>query len=270
MLGFPLVGVLFAVNDLSIAAIGKGTWFLFAILFLFISIYTFNAYSGRNPDSENPRLVSVRQGEERKFLAITALFLVLSSLALWVLDIALMVLGLISFLLWAFYSYPEIGLKNRPIAGTLVHFVSQNIHFQMGYLVLAAVSTRSLLVGVFFALLFSGGHIQHELIDYEADKKATIRTNAVEFGREKALAIELAIFLAAAIYWLFLFGQGILTPYEFYPFAAASALQLITLLVLWRRIADDQRYSLLNRSLYRLYFLLAGLAFMLMIIACYV
>ncbi len=270
MLGFPLVGVLFAINEISGTNIGSAIWFAIAIFLLSISIYTFNAYCGRNWDSDNPRLAVNKGDSERFYLLIPIFSLIMSILALWLLDITLAVLALVNFILWALYSYPRIGFKNKPIAGTIVHFLSQILLFQMGYLVLSAVSARSILASIFFALLFSGGHLQHEVIDYKVDKEAGIRTNAVVFGPRTAEKIEFSIFLFAAIYWSLLYYVEVIYRYEYLPFVLASCLQLTTMLIFGVKIAEEQRFSLLNRALYRFYFLVAGIFFMILILVRYV
>ena len=41
----------------------------------------------------------------------------------------------------------------------------------MGYVILEPLSLNSFFISIYFALLFSAGHLHHEVIDYEADKK---------------------------------------------------------------------------------------------------
>ena len=143
-----------------------------------------------------------------------------------------------------------------------MHVLTQVLNMQMAFILLAEVTKYSLLVSVYFALLFAGGHLHHELMDYEADKEVGARTAAVSMGQKKALRLYAAVFLVSAVYWLTLGLAGVIQPWELAPFLGAHLLQLVAMLYL--RLTSEIRFDalVLNRRLYRLgYFLgVAGYA----------
>lgn len=259
MIGFPFIGTVFAfcdrtaVDGVRILVFGLGTYCLF------LSIYAFNSFCGYAGDVNNVRFAGLHRSEPGTHLLFAAILLPLSVIVYRIgFGWEMAVMGGGSFLLWMGYSLPGIGLKNFPLTGTCIHLAGQILHFQMGYAVLMPVSTHSVLVSVYFALLFAAGHLHHELIDYEADRKAGIRTGAAVFGPRGAIAGVFAAFTAAAIYWTALWRFGHIRLGEFLPFGLACMLQLSTMGYLAARSMGALNWLTMHQKLYRLYYLSAG------------
>ena len=143
----------------------------------------------------------------------------------------------------------------------MLHFVAQVLHFQMGTLLFAPMTAGSVFVSIYFALLFSAGHLHHEMIDQEGDREAGLRTGAVFFGRSRALGMSCGLFLLAHVCWLFLFLNHWIAWRELVPFMTAFFLQVVTLFVLLRKQPTVSGVVLRHRTFYRVYYLLAGVAY---------
>jgi 4-hydroxybenzoate polyprenyltransferase len=257
--GFASSGILFALRELTRPSITQSFLLFAATWMVYAAVYSFNSYCGFEDDIRNARLSYVKESGRNAFAGSALLFL-LASLALYsLLDRRLVVLGAVNFLLWSFYSLPRIGLKHFPLTGTAVHVLTQLLNFQMAFLLLAEVTTYSLLVSAYFALLFAGGHLHHELLDYEADKEAGATTGAIFFGQKKAMRLYAGVFILGGLYWLALGLAHVIRPWELVAFLTPPVLQLGTMVYL--RLTREVRFDalVLNRRLYRLYYFL-GLA----------
>ncbi len=259
MVGFFLVGSFFSISAISFLSIQK--LFVYSIaVFLFITgIYMFNAFSGYSSDVTNERLSFFYRKKPKEFLGFFSVFSVLSLWIFYVIDPILMRFAVIVLLLWVLYSLPKVGLKAFPVTGTVVHFISQVIHFQMGYVLFRPVDVTALFISIYFALLFSGGHFHHESIDYDADKRHGIQTSAVCFGDHMARNISFCIFCLSIIYWALLYYIKILTFWEFLPFGIAFFAHGVSFVIYARKTQYSQYIKIHYRALYRVYYLTAGL-----------
>ncbi len=262
VLGFPLLGVLFSFPDLT----GLFSWRVFvftaASFFVVFFIWAFNGLCGLREDVKNLRFKYLSDGLHKDYLLLLlislfcslGLFLSLGSMFVW----PLIFIFLLSFI----YSYPAKGLKYRPWGGVVIHFVFEMVCFQMGWMLFKPISVYSVCISIFFAFLFSIGHMHHELIDYESDKNVGIRSSAVYFGKKKwAMIYHFSVFLCF-LYWTILFGLKMIVWWEYLFFAAALFLQMMTFLFLRSKSLKDDSFFLVNRALYRVYYFLAGVCFL--------
>lgn len=95
------------------------------------------------------------------------------------------------------YSAPGVAAKSVPGAGALVHLAGGLAHFLMGRSARGPVDAPSLLLGLFFALVFTAGHGVQEVQDHQADLQAGVRTGAVALGARRAFRLACALFGAA-------------------------------------------------------------------------
>jgi len=257
MVGFFVIGSFFAKPSLQ--AIDCLRFLLYSLgSFLFVtSVYAFNAYGGYQKDQSNQRLNKLQNLSAQKFLSITLVTALSFLFCFYILSLLIALLSILSYLFWIAYSYPQKGLKNYPITGTLVHFVTQVIHFQMGYLVFQPLDTISYSVSIYFALLFSAAHFHHEVIDYQSDKQKKTTTSAVFFGQQFVEWISLGIFSIAILYWYVLFSRGIVSTPVFCFFAIAYFLQLVSKLCL--PFKKSEFNHLQYRKMYRFYYFFAGI-----------
>ena len=259
LLGFPMIGLFFAFKSADQLLSLPVFLFAAAIFALFTAIYAFNGLSGIESDLHNSRLSDLK-GKRTSFIVTLAVSLVISLLLFFLIKPVLALFSAVSFLLWCIYSFPEKGFKYRPVLGTLIHFVGQIIHFLMGYTVLAGIDGGSAAVSVYFALLFSAGHINHELIDHDADEKAGTRTGAVCFGVRSWEKVSFALFLLAAVYISALSAiEKELFPVCL-PFIIAGIIHIIFKICTFKK-APVQTKFLAERSFYRILYFTAGMAF---------
>lgn len=259
LLGFPLIGLFFAFESLPQLLSIPVILFVVAIFLLFTAIYAFNGLAGIGEDSENTRLSDLKN-RKSTFIATLAVSLYLSLIFFFMIKFALAVFAVVSFLLWCLYSFPKKGFKYRPVLGTLIHFFGQIIHFLMGYAVIKPIDSAGLAASVYFALLFSAGHINHELIDREADEKTGIMTGAVYFGAKKWEIVSFCLFFAAALY-IFAASMAISGMIVYtYPFIAAGLIHTVYKIISFRKPASQPKF-LTERSFYRILYFIAGILF---------
>ncbi len=268
MSGFSVIGLFFSANSFSELFSFRSIFFALTIFIFFISIYSSNSFFGYVYDLSNPRLVGPKYVKKKSYLLSFILTFFISLTFFYFLRPEFLFLALISFVLWFYYSFPVHGAKATPIAGTCVHFITQIIHFHIGYLLFSNYSWTSFGVSIYFGLLFSAGHLHHEVIDYEADKSKEIKTNAVFFGRRATFVASSFLFLASILLWIYLFSFAMIGITTFVPFLFAFLLQLLLIFPLLR-IKNFNDASCSNnasdamiikyRNRYRLLYLLAGL-----------
>ncbi|MEQ8189900.1 MAG: UbiA family prenyltransferase [Candidatus Eremiobacterota bacterium] len=260
MSGFPLIGTIFSFTEVSIESLLKICFFSFSTFLMFLSIYTLNSWCGYYYDIDNTRLSYMKNIRPGNLLILCIIFMFLSSALYLIISFKLFIMGIICIFLWLSYSFPKIGLKHVPLAGTILHFLAQIIHFQMGYSLFQNISIQSILISMYFSLLFSAGHLHHEIIDFEADKKACIKTGAVFFGKDKILKISSSLFFISAMYLFALYEWKVLQYVELIIFITAYIMQVITQIYLKINMYSEYKMYLKYRTLYRVYYLLAGLS----------
>ena len=259
LLGFPMIGLFFAFKSPDQLLSLPVFLFAAAIFFLFTAIYAFNGWAGTEDDKHNSRLAGLA-GKRRYFIVTLAVSFLLSLVLFFLIRPLLALFSCISFLLWAIYSFPKKGFKYRPVLGTMIHFIGQIIHFLMGYTVLAPLDKGSAAASVYFALLFSAGHINHELIDHDADEKSGIKTGAVRFGVSAWEKVSFALFLTAALYIsaLSMIEKELLSTC--FPFIIAGIIHIIFKICTFKK-ASAQAKFLEERLFYRILYFAAGIVF---------
>lgn len=261
MLGFPFMGVVFAFEELSALFSQNVLLFIAGIFFLCTAIYSFNAWAGKDEDTRNDRL-SILKDRKSLFMKATVVSVFLFSTVFFLADPVFLLLSLISFSLWTVYSWPKTGFKYRPVLGTLIHFLGQMIHFQIGYAVLKTTDVNSFLISAYFSLLFCAGHLNHELIDYEPDQKTGIRTGAVHFGKKAWEKVSFTVFLFSTLYLIFLTVIKTVDILTCWPFIIAGIIHSGYRFMLCRNDLSTERF-VKERSFYRFLYFAAGVLFIL-------
>ncbi len=261
LLGFPMIGLFFASQSASQLVSLPVILFAAAIFSLFTAIYAFNGLAGIEDDFHNSRLSDLK-GKRTSFIVTLVVSLSISLVLFFLIKPALSLFSLVSFTLWCIYSFPKKGFKYRPVLGTLIHFAGQIIHFMMGCAVLRPLDAESWAASVYFALLFSAGHINHELIDHDADEKAGIRTGAVCFGVGTWEKVSFFLFSLAAFYIAALaFAKpGLLAICL--PFACAGTVHIVFKICTLKKPSGQSKF-LKERSFYRIVYFVAGILFIL-------
>jgi len=261
MIGFPLIGMMIALTQWR----GLG-WlvlkFFVATYPLVMYVYCLNFYGGLEHDrgnkrlSGNPAVTGAVSPRELLLLAIGGA-LVAGVLYLWWFPNCLPVWALI-IVAWTLYSHPIFYYKARPIAGSVIHFCGGVLQFVLGYAAVRPLSATALLIGVYFALVFTAGHMNHEVKDHDADRAAGLHTNAVIYGPRRMFNIAFILFTFAFGYLAAISTGGVISWALAWPYLAIYPPHLLLhlLSVTGRRTGYNSVYQVIYRSL----FLLAGVA----------
>jgi 4-hydroxybenzoate polyprenyltransferase len=260
MTGFFMIGAVFAITKLNTETIINLLVIGAACFFLIISIYAFNSFFGKKLDEKNERLADLKHLSHLGFLVTSIIALGISLILGFYLNPVIPIALLIVAVLWILYSLPVFGLKHIPFAGTALHFIAQIIHFNMVYFIFAPIGIYSLMLSLFFSFCFSGGHINHEVIDYEADKSSGIRTGAVLIGQNSAIWLSFILFTSGIILLLILYLTRYLESYVLAVIVAGYLVQLISFIIMRPLMAKKRNIIFRYRNIYRIVFFLEGLS----------
>ena len=177
-------------------------------------IFIFNDWAGYAGDLSDPQRsphVFSHQGiSRREVLSAAIILLILATIVFAAVDMQTLLVGAAIAALGLLYSASPVFGKNTPIAASVNHLVGGTLHFLLGYTLAHALDTNGLGIGLFFGLVFSAGHLNQEVRDYDGDLLNGIRTNAVVFGRRRAFVASLFVFTAAYAMLIVLAALGIL------------------------------------------------------------
>lgn len=199
--GSPLLGAAFSIGALTVDTAVSLAIFTLASMLLVAHVFSFNDWAGIALDANDPNksaAVFVTRGIGRRDVAVLSLALLAASLVLFaLLRRQTLLVGVAIAALGAFYSHPASNAKGIPVVSSLPHLVGGTLHFLLGYSLFAHIDGRGILIGLFFALTFTAGHLNQEVRDYEGDRLNGIRTNAVAFGSTPAFVAGLVLFTLA-------------------------------------------------------------------------
>ncbi|MDP8221902.1 MAG: UbiA prenyltransferase family protein [Candidatus Lernaella stagnicola] len=261
MIGFPLIGTFIALQAWS----GIGLLivkFFIATYPLVMYVYCLNSFGGLEHDrinarlNMNPAVTGEVSPRELVMLSLGGAFLSGLLYYFWFPNCLLPWLLIVAN--WTFYSHPRIYAKSRPIFGTLVHFVGGVLQFLLGYAAARPIDAEGVLIGAYFSLVFSAGHLNHEVKDYEPDQVAGLQTNAVVYGPRRMFSIAFAVFTLAFFYLLILAWHDVI-PWRY---AGPYLLIYVPHLALHVRATRGEwkGYDRTYQVVYRTLFVLAGLA----------
>ncbi len=258
--GAPMLGVCFALGDLTPHAMLKVALFAVASLCLVAHVFVLNDWAGINGDLRDPdrsartfRTKGITRGE----VGAAAAVLLAASLALFAwLGTPTLLLALAIAGSSALYSAPAVHLKGMPVLGTALHLVGGTLHFLLGYALFAPLDARGVAIGCFFGLVFAAGHLMHEARDFAGDRLNGIRTNAVAFGKARCFAMGVALFAAAHVLLALLASTGVV-PRMLLAAAALGVVQLGASIAAWRA-GLDRRSLVALQGRYRLVYAVIG------------
>lgn len=225
MSGFFVIGSFFT---------GKNPWqtpgrFLLmsaGIIAYIAAVYMLNSFADYDADEVNPRLKPVRTIARNTYLKLTVITVCLFLAVFAFLDFLLILISLTAFFGWVLYYVYQF--KGVPYAGTVIHFFAGILHFHMGYAAFSEPGPDSIAVSLYFALILCAGHINHELIDFEADSRAGVMTTAVKIGEKSALRNLMIVFAASLFAGIFISAARGGSDTMFFLFPAASTLSLVS------------------------------------------
>lgn len=208
------MGVAFSIGAITPEKLGLLALFMAANILLVAHVFVFNDWAAAAQNGQQPNKAAALVYSEH----ISSRLLFFFSIALLAASLLLFALiGPHSLILAAaiaavgiFYSHPWLNAKGTPIGASLPHLAGGLLHFLLGYTLFVPFDQRGVLIGLFFALTFTAGHLNHEVADFEHDRQGGIRTNAVTFGKGPVFVASLVVFTLAYGYLLFLALTGIL------------------------------------------------------------
>ena len=264
--GAPLMGVAFSLKALTSQAIGELVVFLVASFLLVAHIFSFNDWAGASMDRNDPnraqKVFSTKGVTPRDVLLLSAVLLALSLLLFAHFSRQTLLLAIAIAALGVFYSHPRLNGKGTPIISSCPHLVGGVLHFLLGYSLFSPIDRSGILIGLFFALTFTAGHLNQEVRDYDGDRLNGVHTNAVAFGKTPAFLAGLVVFTLAYTDLFFLAGMGVV------PAALAiMPLVLYPIHVVWsvRTLRAGLSFTNVSRfqGRYRMLFGVIGLAIVL-------
>lgn len=199
--GTPLLGAVFAMSQLTNQSVMALMLLAAGNAFLVAHVFLLNDWAGVHQDLRDPARsagVFLNRGVRRHEVAgLLLLLLMLSLMAFGQLGPATLGLGLMIAVASALYSVPHVYMKGVPLVSSALHLVSGVLHFLLGYSVFRSPDIHGLQIGLFFAVIFSAGHLTQEVRDREADLGNGIHTNAVKFGKKRVFIVSFALFTFA-------------------------------------------------------------------------
>lgn len=199
--GTPLLGAVFAMSQLTNQSVMALVLLAAGNAFLVAHVFLLNDWAGVHQDLRDPARsagVFLNRGVRRHEVAgLLLLLLLLGLMAFSRLGPATLGLGLMIAVASALYSVPHVYMKGVPLVSSALHLVSGVLHFLLGYSVFRSPDIHGLQIALFFAVIFSAGHLTQEVRDREADLGNGIHTNAVKFGKKRVFIVSFALFTFA-------------------------------------------------------------------------
>jgi 4-hydroxybenzoate polyprenyltransferase len=199
--GTPLLGAVFAMSQLTNQSVMALMLLAAGNAFLVAHVFLLNDWAGVHQDLRDPARsagVFLNRGVRRHEVAgLLLLLLLLGLMAFSRLGPATLGLGLMIAVASALYSVPHVYMKGVPLVSSALHLVSGVLHFLLGYSVFRSPDIHGLQIALFFAVIFSAGHLTQEVRDREADLGNGIHTNAVKFGKKRVFIVSFALFTFA-------------------------------------------------------------------------
>lgn len=199
--GAPMLGAVFAMEQLSVDGAKLLLLLTIGNVFLVAHVFLLNDWAGIYEDIRDPARsgkVFLNRGIQRHEVGFLLTgMLLLSLMTLGQLGPVTLSLGIGIAVASVLYSFPGVYLKGVPVANSLLHLFSGMLHFLLGYSVFSGLDAYGVEVALFFAVIFSAGHLTQEVRDFEADRRNGIQTNAVRFGKRHCFVVAFLLFTIA-------------------------------------------------------------------------
>ena len=199
LLGSPFLGVFISLESGTDFMPGRFLLFCPAAFLLIAHVYTFNDWAAYNNETE--RRAGTLSTSRSGLLVFSAGMAFLSILLFLIISLIACSIAASIIFLSILYSHPRLRLKGLPIIPTLIHLPGGVLLFLLGWaLFSSAYIIRGGAIGLYFALVFAGGHLNHETIHSSEDRAAGLNTSAVRFGKEKTFFAGFVIFSLSFLY----------------------------------------------------------------------
>lgn len=262
-----IVGIAFSMPALTDDSLLRFLPFAFASFLLMAHIFVFNDWSDRIADSlagQPPAMADEPPLDANHNLWLALGLAVAGVSLLGLLSVRLLLLSSLILLFGVAYSFPmdRFKAKGIPLLSSALHFGGSVLTFLLGYALFSEINARGLVVGGYFGLIISAGHLVQEVQDFEADRAANIATHAVALGPRKAFLLGFVLFTVSFAYLYLLAAAGVLPEVVGYFLVFYPVLCLLGL--------DPWRSGLEHNSVHRFrgqYRVLFGLMVVLLMVA---
>jgi 4-hydroxybenzoate polyprenyltransferase len=267
--GITIIGLAFQTSEFITPVFYKWILITLSSYTLLGHAFLFNDWSGYDYDKkdENKKNRPLIKGEisliEVKILSII-LFIISLSLVYAVSTISFIIVIAITILNYL-YSGRRFFLKSVVVISTIIHGLGASLGFLLGYTFSGTLDLEGIYLAIYFGILYSAGHLNHEILDFESDKKSGISTNANIIGKRKSFISSFILFSVSYLYISFLALSNIL-PLTLTIGAAVSYPVYAYFFLRTSRSSLDYKAMIWFRQKYRIIFLLWGI-FMFTIIA---
>lgn len=163
-------------------------------------IFAFNDWADmaldyQNQDKRSRSLIELGIASREIFYLALGLA-VLGLVIVAIVSVSLVPIAGTMILLGIAYSFPAAGLKAKgmPVISSILHFAGTVLTYLLGSAAFASIDTSAIVLGSYFGVLITAGHLVQEVQDYADDRLAGIRTNAVQFGQANTYWLSFGLF----------------------------------------------------------------------------
>ncbi|HEC77538.1 MAG TPA: hypothetical protein ENI34_00160 [candidate division WOR-3 bacterium] len=219
-MGGPLTAMLIVLPAHTRLHLMKMGLALLAFFFGWVHGYTLNEWGGYASDRLDPRRMdkplitgNISTREMLGFSIVNAFFCVVlyAFLNPW-----LLIIVFFDIAIGVLYDHPKTALKAIPFASFAVLFIVSVNDVLLGWLIFSTEPVKGIIFGIFFGILGLAGISFHEAGDYESDRDAGIKTNAVRFGKKRILTAGFVFYTLSCFYFILLTILRII-PSDLYP-----------------------------------------------------
>lgn len=213
-----ITGMLIFFPDLS-PTTGRQALLLAVGSFLLMAyIFVFNDWADFHSDrfvlqNSGQTLLDHKAITHQQMLILAVFLALIGALTVALVSTTLIPIIALIIIFGLFYSLPIRGVQGKgiPVFSSFLHFSGILLTFLLGSTTFAPIDTRAIMIGSYFGILITAGHLVQEVQDYGGDYSNHIQTNAVWFGQKPVFIVS---FIAFGISFLFLYwlAQAGLAP----------------------------------------------------------
>jgi len=156
------------------------------------------------------------------------------------------------------YSGRKVFLKSVSVISTIIHGLGASLGFLLGYTYNGTLDLRGIYFAFYFGIVYSAGHLNHEILDFDSDKKSGISTNANVVGKRKTFISSFILFSLSFLYIILLALNNILPLTLILGFIITYPIYTYFFLKTFRS-SLDYKAMIWFRQKYRIIFLLWGI-----------
>jgi 4-hydroxybenzoate polyprenyltransferase len=206
---FPNVSPTTGLQALLLAV---GSFLLMAYIFVFNDWADFHSDRLVLPNNRHT-LVDNKAITHREMLILAVFLALIGTLTVVLVLTTLIPIVVLIIIFGLLYSLPIRGLQGKgiPVFSSFLHFAGILLTFLLGATMFAPIGMPAIMVGSYFGILITAGHLVQEVQDYNEDNFNHIQTNAVWFGQKPVFIVSFIMFGISFIV-LYSLAQAGLTP----------------------------------------------------------